>query len=220
MSPSLETLCLALVRGHLLPASEVRALRRRWRDQMPGSADDPDGFARWLVDQRYLTSFQVEAIRRGRVDQLCVGPYRLIDRITSGPLRGAYHAVHPLGQQVALWVLPASRAKAPGAVRRFERQVRRALKLSHPEPLPTLQAGEAGGRHYLVTDYPESDAPAAAEGVDVELVPIDPPDRESEGSHTWTLTRRDLLFLAIGAGGVLVAEGLGLVLARLRSASR
>jgi len=56
-------------------------------------------------------------------------------------------------------------------------------------------------------------APPSPAQVDVELVPAGPPGQSMEAvKRAMQLTRRDYIMLAVGAGGVLLAEGIGVLL--------
>ena len=80
--------------------------RRRWRAEAKTAADDAGRFKEWMIANGYLTDFQFGMLTRGFADLLFVGEYKLLDRIGQGRMAGVYKAVHPLGQVVAVKVLP------------------------------------------------------------------------------------------------------------------
>ena len=53
------------------------------------------------------------------------GEYKLLQRIGSGRMAGVYKAVHPLGQTVAIKVLPDAFAQDPDRLARFTREAQR-----------------------------------------------------------------------------------------------
>src|SRR5690606_13492072 len=75
-------------------------------------------------------------------------------KLGEGGMGAVYKARHTkLDKIVAIKVLPAERMKDKGAVARFEREMRAVGKLEHPNIVRAMDAGEAGGMHYLVMEY-------------------------------------------------------------------
>jgi serine/threonine protein kinase len=72
-------------------------------------------------------------------------------------MAGVYRAIHPLGQEVAIKVLPPSRARKPQALRRFQREARLALRLQHPHIVRAYHLGQSQRLHYLVMEYLEGE---------------------------------------------------------------
>ena len=58
-----------------------------------------------------------------------------------------------MGRVVALKVLPREMTANPVGVKRFEREVRAAGKLMHPNIVTAFDAGNVGDLHYLVIEY-------------------------------------------------------------------
>src|SRR3954468_315481 len=157
MAVSVETLCNALARSHVLKADDVRNLRDRWIRAADAKAADPDAFVRWLVGEKVLTEYQAGVLARDNAAQLILGPYVIQDRIGKGRMAGVYRARHRTGQTVAIKVLPPSKAKDAQTLGRFQRESRLALKLKHPNVVRTFQAGEHHGLHYIVMEYLEGE---------------------------------------------------------------
>src|SRR5262249_46403173 len=131
----------------------------RWSAAAPdlGGGDDLARLGGWLVGQGLLTEYQLGVLLRGNVDQLRLGPYRILERVGRGRMAGVYRARHSLGLTVAIKVLPPSKAKDPTLLARFHREARLALALSHPHIVRSFQTGEERGLHYLVMEYLEGD---------------------------------------------------------------
>ncbi|MHB8736906.1 MAG: serine/threonine-protein kinase [Terriglobales bacterium] len=72
-------------------------------------------------------------------------------------MAGVYKAQHPLGQIVAIKVLPPSKAKEPTLLGRFHRESRLALRLKHPNIVRAFQTGIDAGLNYLVMEYLEGE---------------------------------------------------------------
>jgi serine/threonine protein kinase len=83
-----------------------------------------------------------------------IGPYRLLAKLGQGGMGTVYKALHTrLEKVVAVKVLPADRLKDASALARFEREMKAIGKIDHPHLVRALDAGEAGGTHYLVMEH-------------------------------------------------------------------
>ncbi|MDB5309146.1 MAG: stkP 1 [Gemmataceae bacterium] len=149
--------CTLLAKSKLLPAAEVESLNRKWKDEAGGADDQVEAFAKYLVGKRVLTSWQSAMVQRGRADGFFLDAYKILDQIGKGQMGGVYKAVHPLGQLVALKILPASRAKDQRVLGRFQREARLLTQLDHPNVVRAFQVGESGGRHYIVMEFLEGE---------------------------------------------------------------
>ena len=149
--------CGLLARSRLLPATEVDALHEKWAGGAAGGDADVDGFRRFLVAGRYLTEYQAALVQRGRADGFFVGGYVILDRIGKGRSAGVYRAVHSSGQVIALKVLPASKARNPQVLARFQREGRLLTQLNHPNIVRAYQLGAAGSVHYIAMEYLEGE---------------------------------------------------------------
>src|SRR5689334_3038079 len=82
-----------------------------------------------------------------------IGSYRLESLIGAGGMGMVYRALDTkLGRPVAIKFLSSDLADA-AARRRFQREAQTASSLNHPHILTVHDAGEIGGRQYLVTEY-------------------------------------------------------------------
>src|SRR5262245_44584471 len=124
--------CSLLSRSKLLPPDEVDSLYRKWREGSGATDEAVDQFKKHLVVKRYLTEYQAVMLQRGHADGFFLSGYKILDRIGKGQMAGVYRAVHTLGQTVALKILPASKAKNPAIMSRFEREARLLTLVEHP----------------------------------------------------------------------------------------
>src|SRR5262249_26133175 len=107
--------------------------------------------ARAMVDMGLLTRFQAERLLAGRTAGFLLGPYRILDQLGRGGMGRVFKAEHPaLGRVVALKVLAPKLVKTPQAQDLFAREVMAFGQLNHPNIVTALDAGETGGRYYLV----------------------------------------------------------------------
>lgn len=82
-----------------------------------------------------------------------IANYTLGAELGRGAAGVVYHARHRLlNREAAVKLFPACERTGPATRRTFLREVLAATKLSHPHILPTLDAGEAEGRPYLVME--------------------------------------------------------------------
>ncbi len=154
---SLAQLAEMLAHARLLTPAEVEQAQERWRSESP-TPENLEAFSSWLIANQFATEFQLAMLRSGHPERLHLGPYRLLERIGRGRLAMVYKAVHRLGSQVAIKVLPPSRAREPQMVARFQQEARLAQTLFHPNVVRILEVGEDHGLHYLVMEYLEGES--------------------------------------------------------------
>ncbi|MBS0207403.1 MAG: protein kinase, partial [Planctomycetes bacterium] len=117
-------------------------------------SQDADELARGLVQQGKLTRYQAAAIFQGKSDSLVLGNYLLLDKLGAGGMGQVFRARHRrMDRVVALKVLPKKALASPDAVARFQREVKAAAKLTHPNIVTAHDADEANGVHFLVMEY-------------------------------------------------------------------
>ena len=124
-----------------------------------GADDKPDTgekLAKLLVRHGKLTKFQAQCVYQGKTKGLVLGNYVVLESIGAGGMGHVYKARHRrMNRVVALKVLPSSVTKKRDAVRRFQREVEAAAKLTHPNIVVAYDADEANGLHFLVMEFVE-----------------------------------------------------------------
>lgn len=145
--------CTILSRSRLIPEADVTALHDKWKAETQGSNSDLEQFRRYLVQRKCLTEYQAALVQRGHTEGFFIGGYTILDRIGKGASAGVYKAVHTSGQIVALKVLPASKARDPNALIRFQREGRLLTQLDHPNIVRAFQVGQAGNVHFIVMEH-------------------------------------------------------------------
>lgn len=119
------------------------------------TADAP-ALAKTLIALEKLTKYQAAAIYQGKGKSLFYGDYLVLDRIGAGGMGQVFKARHRrMDRIVALKVMSPTAIKNADAVRRFEREVRAAAKLAHPNVVHAYDAGVQGDLRYLVMEYVE-----------------------------------------------------------------
>src|SRR5262245_56910441 len=144
-----------LAESGLLSADELRALEESFPPDK-FSADDAQEFARELVRQRKVTVWQATAIYQGKHQTLVYGNYVVLDKLGQGGMGEVFKAEHRrMKRIVALKVMSPKGMASPDAVKRFQREVQAAARLSHPNIVAAFDADEARGMHFLVMEYVE-----------------------------------------------------------------
>ena len=135
----------------LMAAEEAEALIESLPpEEKPASGED---LAKLLYRRKRLTRFQAQAVYQGKTKGLVVGNYVILDKLGQGGMGYVYKAEHRrMGRQVALKVLPSAMARSKDAVARFQREVRAAAQLNHPNIVTAYDADEAEGVHFLVME--------------------------------------------------------------------
>ena len=82
-----------------------------------------------------------------------LGHYRIIGLLGRGGMADVYRAEDErLGREVALKAVPAEFARDPERVERFEREVRAAARLSHPNIVTVHEFGQGEGQHFYTME--------------------------------------------------------------------
>ena len=91
---------------------------------------------------------------QGKIRDLVIGNYAVLDRLGNGGMGHVYKARHlRMDRVVSLKILPRNATKSPWAVKCFQREARAAAKLAHPNIVMAHDADEANGMHFLVMEY-------------------------------------------------------------------
>src|SRR5262245_42376184 len=110
--------------------------------------------ARHLVEAGKLTKFQAERLLGGKTDGFQLGQYRILDELGRGGMGRVYKAVHlAMGRFVALKMISPALTQTERARELFQREVRAAGRLHHPNIVTFYDAHTSGDRCYLVMEY-------------------------------------------------------------------
>jgi eukaryotic-like serine/threonine-protein kinase len=122
--------------------------------ELATETDRGRALARLLVERGLLTRFQAEMIIRGRTDGFILGQYRILDQLGRGGMGRVFKAEHQtMNRLVALKVLAANLMKTERAQKLFQREVRAAARLVHPNIVTAYDANQIGDHHYLVMEF-------------------------------------------------------------------
>src|SRR5262249_54736674 len=118
----------------------------------------PEGkaLAQELLHRGWLTSLQVNALLQGKGQALLHGSYVLQERLGEGGMGQVFKARNlKLGKIVALKLIRPERLASAQAVKRFQREVRTAAQLNHPNVVLAYDSDELNGVLSLVMEYVE-----------------------------------------------------------------
>jgi serine/threonine protein kinase len=151
MPIQLDQFVQSLVDSGLLSAEEIESFRGGLSAEQ---ADDPKELARLLVKAGKITRYQAQAVYQGKLKALNFNQYVVIDRIGAGGMGTVLKARHRhMGRVVALKILPPTATMAKSAVERFQREVKAAARLTHPNIVMALDADICDGVHFLVMEF-------------------------------------------------------------------
>ena len=124
---------------------------------MPSEEDGlANSFAEHLVGEDLLTRYQANMILGRSASPLVLDRYVILDSIGAGGMGIVFKAMHQsLRRIVALKLLPMHAVDSPDKVRRFQREMRAAAKISHPNVVRVFDASEANGMHFIAMEYVE-----------------------------------------------------------------
>lgn len=115
-----------------------------------------------LIHENQLTPFQANQIAQGKVRSLILGGYTIVDQIGVGGMGQVYKAIHRrMDRTVAIKILPSSARKDATLIARFQREVRAAAKLEHPNIVAAYDADQFNKIQFLVMQYVEGQDLAA-----------------------------------------------------------
>src|SRR5262245_38956166 len=87
-----------------------------------------------------------------------LGVYQVVARIGAGGMGEVYRATDTrLGRDVALKILPASFARDPARLERFDREARLLATLNHPNIVTIHEVGHADGTDFFATELVEGE---------------------------------------------------------------
>ena len=117
---------------------------------------DPIKLAECFKSSGPLTGYQLRKIRHGRIIDLTVGSFVVLEKIGEGGMGKVYKAISPkIGKPVALKVVRSHLMTNKTVLRRYKREAAAAAALDHPNIVTLLDADEVGGRCYLAMEYVE-----------------------------------------------------------------
>ena len=151
MSDSLDRFIKLLLRSGLITESQLSEIRSQLTPN--DSSSFHKDLADKLADSGHLTAFQADELRQGHIEDLVVGDYIILEFLDKGGMGQIFKARHALmKREVAIkFTLPdADGTVSQIAIDRFQREVEAASKLTHPNIVTSLDAGQRGARRVRI----------------------------------------------------------------------
>jgi serine/threonine protein kinase len=150
-SVSSSSLVDALRHCRLLEPAQLEAL-----NNLQSRFPNPKALAGELIKRGWLTPYQTNQLLQGKGQELVRGSYILLERLGEGGMGQVFKARHRnLGRIVAFKLIRKEQLDNPAAIKRFQREVRAAAALSHPNIVHAYDADQIGGTHLLVMECVE-----------------------------------------------------------------
>lgn len=149
---SIDQLGQALVRSRLATPEQIEECR----SELGPLQQSPDELLRAMEDHQYLTAYQTSKLRKGSLDGLVLGDYKVMYRNASGSFARVFRACSLTdGTMVGLKVLRQRWANDPKSVQQFHREAELCKKLKHPNIVPIYDVGGQGEYHYFSMEFIE-----------------------------------------------------------------
>jgi serine/threonine protein kinase len=131
--------------------------REQMREAMADVEDGtPDSLLRMLLRKGFLTSWQIERLKKGDPSGLFFGESKALFHLAEGTFARVYRGVHaPTGKPLAIKVLRQRFAQLPDAVERFHKEAEAGMKLRHPNIVQVIEVGQQENRHFMIMEYVE-----------------------------------------------------------------
>jgi serine/threonine protein kinase len=135
---------------------------------VPADAASPADAAGALVASGFLTQFQAERLLAGKTDGFHLGPYVILEQVGRGTVGRVYKARHrTMNRPVAVKIVAAELTRTATDRQAFQKEVRTAAQLNHPNIVTAYDANELAERFYLVVEFvdgPDLEALVAERG--------------------------------------------------------
>ncbi len=150
MPPVIATAVLdSLRQSTLLDAAQKEELTR-----LEASLPKPRDVVQELVRRGWLTLFQGNQVLQGKGHELVLGQYHLLEKIGEGGMGQVYKARQcNLDRIVALKVIRKECLDNPKVLSRFQREIRAAGHLSHPNIVRAYDADQVNGSYFIALEY-------------------------------------------------------------------
>jgi serine/threonine-protein kinase len=145
-----ESLLDAIRGSGLFPPAVVEHLAR----ELAPFGADTNAAVRHLVDRDLVPVYQLRKVIHGRTADLFIGPFVVLDKLGEGGMGKVFKARDVrTGRLAAVKVIRPHLLDNPVVRGRYEREVKAALALRHPNVAAAFEAGELDGKVYLALEF-------------------------------------------------------------------
>ena len=149
--PTISDFITSVLDSGILADDQIQQVKSDAKNIKSGSAKQ---LAQRLIIQNILTEYQAQTLLSGGNSPLLLDRYIILDALGSGGMGLVFKALHrSMERIVAIKVLPQYAVDSPEKVKRFQREVKAAAKISHPNVVTAYDAHERNGTHFLVMEY-------------------------------------------------------------------
>jgi tRNA A-37 threonylcarbamoyl transferase component Bud32 len=131
--------------------------RDQVREASAGALDgSPDSVLRMLLRKGFLTSWQIERLKKGDPSGFFFGDSKILFHLAEGTFARVYRGEHITTKvALAIKVLRHRFASIPDAVERFHKEAEAGMRLRHPNIVQVIDVGSQEGRHFMTMEYVE-----------------------------------------------------------------
>ncbi|MEY4394512.1 MAG: Serine/threonine-protein kinase PknB, partial [Planctomycetota bacterium] len=120
------------------------------------SYQNGESLAKDLIKAGLLTKYQAEQILMGKGNGLRMGKYLIEAKLGAGGMGQVFKAQHAgMGRTVAIKVIHTKNKLDSQTIQRFDREVKAAARLIHPNVITVFDADHENSQHYMVMEYCE-----------------------------------------------------------------
>ncbi len=154
MPPSIATLTDREAFLEALRAADILTPNQYAKAESLAPAGSAASTANALVAAGILTRFQADRLLAGRTDGFVLAQHVVLEQVGRGTMSRVYKARHrTMNRLVAIKVLASELTRTAEARQEFQREVRAAGKLTHPNIVTAYDANELNDRFYLILEF-------------------------------------------------------------------
>jgi serine/threonine protein kinase len=152
MIDSIPAFVQAVRRSQLLGAAELHELKAKLANDLR----EPRALAQRLVERGWLTPYEVEQLLEGHVQELVLGPYRLLQLVGEGGLCQVFKAWDvPAQRVVALKLVHPELRSNTEVLEQLRQEIQVLGRLNHPCFVKAYDVAANASRHYFAMEYVE-----------------------------------------------------------------
>ncbi|WP_165074166.1 serine/threonine-protein kinase [Paludisphaera rhizosphaerae] len=124
--------------------------------RMEAEDGSPEALVRYCLRRSWITSWQLERMKKGDVTHFFFGPYRALFHLAEGTFARVYRGERTnTGEAVAIKVLRGRFAADPEAVAAFRKEAEAGMRLQHDNIVRVLDYGDQDDKHFIIMEYVE-----------------------------------------------------------------